>query len=312
MDVCRYLALGPTLVPSPTEENEIEGIKGLPDIILSIISSYSLVEDYVKLSILSTRIRHLGDHLSGGEPIWTTLYKRDFSHSFDQVIARLRKPAKLLGPQHLSQVYAQLYRARMISSATYSTHVLDGHTAEVNSLTQLRDGRIASVSDDRTIRIWSLEGGEPRILQGHTAAVLSLIELGDGRIASASFDQTIRIWSLEGGEPRVLQGHTDPVRSLIQLGDGRIASASYDRTIRIWDIDGGSLVRAAVQLARQRLDVLQGERTPPAVPTLPALLTRPRRRVSRDESRRQLLFVALAMVVMGVVLKLFILREGHN
>ena len=142
--------------------------------------------------------------------------------------------------------------------------------------------------------------------------VSSLIELRDGRIASASSDWTIRIWSLEGGESRILHGHTDGIRFLIQLRDGRIASASDDQTIRIWDIDGRSLVQAAVQLARQRLDLLHGERMTPVVPALSAPLTRPRRRVSRHESRRQLLFVALAMVVMGVVLKLFILREGHN
>ncbi|MGE0726074.1 MAG: WD40 repeat domain-containing protein, partial [Alphaproteobacteria bacterium] len=46
--------------------------------------------------------------------------------------------------------------------------VLTGHGAPVVALAAAPDGRwLASASWDRTIRIWPLDGGAPRVLEGH-------------------------------------------------------------------------------------------------------------------------------------------------
>ena len=64
----------------------------------------------------------------------------------------------------------------------------------------------------------------------------SVIQLKDGRLASASGDKTIKIWDLTTSQAvQTLKGHTDYVYSVIQLKDGRLASASGDNTIKIWD-----------------------------------------------------------------------------
>lgn len=65
------------------------------------------------------------------------------------------------------------------------------------------------------------------ILLGHNSAVKSVIQLSDGRLASCSLDKTIRIWDLnkdKGNDPKsdqqcvdVLTGHTKTVYSIIQL-----------------------------------------------------------------------------------------------
>ncbi|MBK6973769.1 MAG: hypothetical protein IPH26_12765 [Sterolibacteriaceae bacterium] len=116
----------------------------------------------------------------------------------------------------------------------------EGHTDSVSTLVALADGRLASGSDDGTVRLWDPEGmGEPRVFEGHTGGVKSLVALADGRLASGSDDNTVRLWEPAGvREPRILVGHTSLVTSLVALADGRLASASFDGTVRLWDPDG--------------------------------------------------------------------------
>src|SRR6185312_7309951 len=49
---------------------------------------------------------------------------------------------------------------------------LDGHAAPVASLALSPDGTmLASASWDRTVRLWPIAGGAPRVLEGHTQNV---------------------------------------------------------------------------------------------------------------------------------------------
>ena len=61
---------------------------------------------------------------------------------------------------------------------------------------------------------------ECRVLRGHMRMVSSVIELRNGKLATGSDDSTIRIWDLdrqgvEDGYCRVLEGHDDTVSSVI-------------------------------------------------------------------------------------------------
>lgn len=67
----------------------------------------------------------------------------------------------------------------------------------VGALAVLPDGRLASGSDDKTIRLWDLtRGRETARLEGHTHIISSLCVLPDGRVASGSWDHTIRLWNV--------------------------------------------------------------------------------------------------------------------
>src|SRR5271166_4286115 len=72
---------------------------------------------------------------------------------------------------------------------------LEGHSRLVDALCMLPDGRLASGSDDSTIRLWYVKtGAETARLEGHSGAVDALCMLPDGRLASGSDDSTIRLW----------------------------------------------------------------------------------------------------------------------
>jgi len=67
-----------------------------------------------------------------------------------------------------------------------------------------------------------LTGAASSTRKGHTHYVCALAVLPDGRLASASYDKTIRVWRLSTGVcEAVMEGHTDWVYALAVLPDGR-------------------------------------------------------------------------------------------
>ena len=69
-----------------------------------------------------------------------------------------------------------------------------GHTRWVRNILQLADGRVLSCSDDKTMKIWTLDGKCQVTFTGHTGGVLNILQLADGRIVSCSSDYTLKIW----------------------------------------------------------------------------------------------------------------------
>ena len=63
------------------------------------------------------------------------------------------------------------------------------------------------------------------------------------RIASASDDQTVRLWNADTGQPigdPAHRPHRRRVNSVAFSRDGhRLATASGDRTVRLWNADTG-------------------------------------------------------------------------
>jgi cytochrome c len=121
--------------------------------------------------------------------------------------------------------------------------VLRFHSAAVNAVAFLKDGRIATAGADARIAIWTPGRQQPdQILEGHGAPIVSLAVSPDGtRLASGSWDHTVRIWSLGDGAQQVLEGHAQNVNGVAFTPDDRsLVSVGYDRQLRIWPLLGGT------------------------------------------------------------------------
>ena len=118
--------------------------------------------------------------------------------------------------------------------------VLEGHTAPIAALAISPDGAfLASVSWDRTVRLWPLAGGPPRVLEGHTQNVNGVAFTPDGRaLVSVSYDQSVRIWPLmDLSTPTVVPMPT-PLNAVAVGLDGEIATGGADGRLYFLASDG--------------------------------------------------------------------------
>jgi WD40 repeat protein len=123
----------------------------------------------------------------------------------------------------------------------------DGHSGLFAAVTclALNSQRLASASEDKTVRLWNLATGQAsHVLTSHQGFVEAVVFQPHNTdiLASGSRDKTIKIWELD----RVLYsftGHGQAVNTLAFSPDGqRLASGSRDRTIKLWQVATGELI----------------------------------------------------------------------
>ena len=138
-----------------------------------------------------------------------------------------------------------------------SLYTQKAHEKDINSIDVSPDDKIfATASQDRTIKLFNVENGQPRAtLKGHKRGVFSVkFSPKEGFLASGSFDNTIKLWSLRNFEclmvlsllfsesylRKTFQGHENPVYKVIFMSSGtQLVSADNEGLVKIWTIKSG-------------------------------------------------------------------------
>jgi WD40 repeat protein len=155
------------------------------------------------------------------------------------------EPMAALDLLHQVSPTADWRRVRQIAAAVQQRGipiVLHGHQASVSRAVFSPDNRrLATTSDDCTLRVWDLSHKTSRAYYGHTDEVWRAAWSPDMRqIATTSRDHTVRVWDLDTGVAQVLVGHQSGIRN-VTFGPGRSLYSGDDaQVLRRWNLDTGT------------------------------------------------------------------------
>jgi Prp8 binding protein len=120
----------------------------------------------------------------------------------------------------------------------------NGHRSFINACASAR-GRaplFASVSDDKTARLWDTRTRQPNLMLSAGLPLTALALSADGeQLSLGGIDNCVRVHDVRAGATApplmTLRGHTDTVTGLSLSPDGLfMLSNAMDSTLRVWDL----------------------------------------------------------------------------
>ncbi|MGD1807622.1 AAA-like domain-containing protein [Dapis sp. BLCC M126] len=126
------------------------------------------------------------------------------------------------------------------TSQAQPMRVLAGHQAIVSAIAISPDGQtIASAGDDKTIKVWNIEGQLLHSFVAHNERIWKLAFTPDSQtIVSASQDETVKLWKTDGTLLTTLHQGSPIWGVAINPQGNLIASTSRDDTLKLWKLDG--------------------------------------------------------------------------
>ncbi len=127
--------------------------------------------------------------------------------------------------------------------------VLRGHSQAITRIIYSSDGKmLVSGSQDKTIKLWPLDGGRIRYtLPGYEGPVHDLSLRRDGQaVIAACGDKVLRWWDLSSRKMHRLGrmgAHSGPILTVAFSPDGeKVISAGVDKTVKLWQFSTGKVM----------------------------------------------------------------------
>lgn len=132
---------------------------------------------------------------------------------------------------------------RAASSKLSADWTVLAHEKDINAVAVSPDSRvIATGSQDRLVKIWSVGGKLEATCRGHRRGIFSVrFSPVDRVLASSSGDGSVRVWDFASGTClQSFQGHMGGVLNCTFLSRGtQLASSGTDGIMKVWGVRGG-------------------------------------------------------------------------
>ena len=117
---------------------------------------------------------------------------------------------------------------------------INAHKGIIYHIIYLKDGRLASCSSDKTIKVFNLRDYNCAItLPAHDSEIWYIAQLPDLKIVSCSDDSSIKVWMISRYSYRlvhsILNAHEGYITQILPISGNRMVSCAYDETIKIWN-----------------------------------------------------------------------------
>ncbi|MCA9658535.1 MAG: protein kinase, partial [Myxococcales bacterium] len=147
------------------------------------------------------------------------------------------------GLTRLSPGFSGIGEARLITAEAASlglATVLRGHERGLNFVVFSPDEtRLATSSDDHTVRVWSRDGRELRTLRGHEDEAWLIRFVDDDHLLTSGKDGKILLWDLTDGTRRALDSPGQTIYFLELVGDGRSLAFISGKELWLLDLESG-------------------------------------------------------------------------
>jgi len=133
----------------------------------------------------------------------------------------------------------KIYKSKIINT-------LSNHSDAVNQIILLKDGRIASSSNDKSILIYNKENYSIELkIDNFDSIVFNIIQASNDYIIASLTSGFIIILKLNSTSYEIkqkIQAHNNYIRKTIEMKDGKLISCSDDKTIKIWKLSNNQYI----------------------------------------------------------------------